>query len=128
MMQDVSVTYRDGQTAQLQNIYVRGSQVCFMVLPDMLKNAPMLRQQRSSTGGRDRILKTQVGRGGGRGRPREAVVVEVVIVVAVAAMEIVVEETVVVAVDHMVVDIVDKHNTTPRRFLLSHCAEFLNFL
>ena len=70
MMQDVSVTYRDGQTAQLQNIYVRGSQVCFMVLPDMLKNAPMLRQQRSSTGGRDRILKTQVGRGGGRGRPR----------------------------------------------------------
>ncbi|XP_002126080.1 small nuclear ribonucleoprotein Sm D3-like [Ciona intestinalis] len=70
-MQDVTVTYRDGRTAQLQNIYIRGSQVRFMILPDMLKNAPMLRHQKGGTAGRGKaaILKAQV-RGRGRGAPR----------------------------------------------------------
>lgn len=72
MMEKVTVTGRDGRTSQLQNIYIRGSQVCFMILPDMLKNAPMLRQQKSGTAGRGKaaILKAQVGRGRGGGRPR----------------------------------------------------------
>ena len=67
-MSDVTVTYRDGRTAQLQNIYIRGSQVRFMILPDMLKNAPMLRKMRSGAAGRGKaaILKAQVR---GRGRP-----------------------------------------------------------
>lgn len=67
-MCDVTVTYRDGRTAQLQNIYIRGSQVRFMILPDMLKNAPMLRKVRSGAAGRGKaaILKAQVR---GRGRP-----------------------------------------------------------
>ncbi|XP_039269655.1 small nuclear ribonucleoprotein Sm D3-like [Styela clava] len=67
-MTDVTVTYRDGRTAQLQNIYIRGSQVRFMILPDMLKNAPMLKQQRGGSAGRGKaaILKAQV-RGRGRG-------------------------------------------------------------
>jgi len=61
-MQDVTVTFRDGRTAQLQNIYIRGSQVRFMILPDMLKNAPMLRQVKGGTAGRGKaaILKAQV--------------------------------------------------------------------
>ena len=61
-MQDVTVTYRDGRTAQLQNIYIRGSQVRFMILPDMLKNAPMLRQAKGGMAGRGKaaILKAQV--------------------------------------------------------------------
>lgn len=61
-MQDVTVTYRDGRTASLQNIYIRGSQVRFMILPDMLKNAPMLKQQRGANAGRGKaaILKAQV--------------------------------------------------------------------
>lgn len=68
-MCDVTVTYRDGRTAQLQNIYVRGSQVRFMILPDMLKNAPMLRKMKSGSAGRGKaaILKAQVSRGRGRG-------------------------------------------------------------
>lgn len=71
-MTEVTVTYRDGSTAQLQNIYIRGSQVRFMILPDMLKNAPMLKQQRGGSAGRGKsaILKAQVrgrGRGGFRG-------------------------------------------------------------
>jgi len=69
-MCDVTVTYRDGRTAQLQNIYLRGSQVRFMILPDMLKNAPMLRKMKTGSAGRGKaaILKASVGRGrGGRG-------------------------------------------------------------
>merc|ERR1712071_700692 len=37
------MTHRSGNTEQLQKIYIRGSQVRFMILPDMLKNAPMFR-------------------------------------------------------------------------------------
>merc|ERR1719334_2968001 len=62
------MTHRSGNTEQLQKIYIRGSQVRFMILPDMLKNAPMLRKQRSGAAGRGKaaILKAQVR---GRGRP-----------------------------------------------------------
>jgi len=42
-MQDVTATYRNGSTAQLANIYIRGTQIKFMILPEMLKNAPMLK-------------------------------------------------------------------------------------
>ena len=42
-IQNVTVTYRDGRVAQLENIYLRGSKIRFMILPDMLKNAPMFK-------------------------------------------------------------------------------------
>ena len=42
-MASVTVTYRDGRVAQLENIYLRGSKIRFMILPDMLKNAPMFK-------------------------------------------------------------------------------------
>lgn len=42
-MADVCVTYRDGRTHQLENVFVRGSKIRFLVLPDMLKNAPMFK-------------------------------------------------------------------------------------
>ena len=42
-MADVTATYRNGSTAQLANIYLRGTQIKFMILPEMLKNAPMLK-------------------------------------------------------------------------------------
>ena len=52
-MASVTVTYRDGRVAQLEHIYIRGSKIRFMILPDMLKIAPM--------------LKNMGGRGGGSG-------------------------------------------------------------
>lgn len=55
----VSVTYRDGRTAELENVYIRGSKIRFMILPDMLKNAPM--------------FKKVQGRGGGAGRGKSAI-------------------------------------------------------
>ena len=91
----VTVTYRDGRVAQLENIYIRfgkiflyisliisilsmfrGSKIRFMILPDMLKNAPMFKNMGGRCGrggagarGKSGILRAQAGAGGrGRGR------------------------------------------------------------
>jgi len=42
-LSDVQVTMRNGQTKGLENAFVRGSQIRFFLLPDMLKNAPMFK-------------------------------------------------------------------------------------
>lgn len=55
----VTMTARDGRTSKLEQVAIRGSQVRFMILPDMLKNAPMFK----------RADKTGGGRGSGRGAP-----------------------------------------------------------
>ncbi|TKC40296.1 hypothetical protein EI555_003934 [Monodon monoceros] len=52
------VTYRDGRVAQLEQVYIRGSKIRFLILPDMLKNAPMLKSMKN---------KNQ-GSGAGRGK------------------------------------------------------------
>jgi small nuclear ribonucleoprotein D3 len=81
---------RDGRVAQLENIYVRGSKIRFLILPDMLKNAPMLKnmatrgrgtgsgdrgksailRNQANAGGRGRGFGDRGGRGGGRGGDR----------------------------------------------------------
>ena len=74
-MSSVAVTYRDGRVANLENIYIRGSKIRFLILPDMLKNAPMFktmgRGRASNTGtagrGKSAILRAQAARGRGRG-------------------------------------------------------------
>eukprot|EP00823_Brevimastigomonas_motovehiculus_P007484 TRINITY_DN652_c0_g1_i1.p1 TRINITY_DN652_c0_g1~~TRINITY_DN652_c0_g1_i1.p1 ORF type:complete len:129 (+),score=27.44 TRINITY_DN652_c0_g1_i1:29-415(+) len=43
-MQQVTVTARDGKISKLETVYIRGSKVRFMILPDMLKNAPMFKR------------------------------------------------------------------------------------
>lgn len=66
----VSVTYRDGRTAELENVYIRGSKVRFLILPDMLKNAPMFKKVQGKGGGAGRgksaILRAQAARSRGR--------------------------------------------------------------
>uniref|UniRef100_A0A3B3RV57 Small nuclear ribonucleoprotein Sm D3 n=1 Tax=Paramormyrops kingsleyae TaxID=1676925 RepID=A0A3B3RV57_9TELE len=64
----------DGRVSQLEQVYIRGSKIRFLILPDMLKNAPMLKSmknknQGSGAGrGKAAILKAQVAaRGRGRG-------------------------------------------------------------
>ncbi|GBP20830.1 Small nuclear ribonucleoprotein Sm D3 [Eumeta japonica] len=72
-MTQVTVTQRDGRIAQLENVYIRGSKIRFLILPDMLKNAPMFKRQgnKPSAGrGKSAILRAQAagrGRAGGRG-------------------------------------------------------------
>eukprot|EP00745_Piridium_sociabile_P044930 TRINITY_DN95755_c0_g1_i2.p1 TRINITY_DN95755_c0_g1~~TRINITY_DN95755_c0_g1_i2.p1 ORF type:complete len:192 (+),score=22.76 TRINITY_DN95755_c0_g1_i2:158-733(+) len=56
---NITVTHRDGRSSQLENVYIRGSKIRFLILPDMLKNAPM--------------FKRVQGRGGGAGRGKSAI-------------------------------------------------------
>merc|ERR1711998_435417 len=67
---NVTMTARDGRTSKLEQIAIRGSQIRFMILPDMLKNAPMFKkQQQTGTGaGRGRGMGGAAGRGRGRGK------------------------------------------------------------
>ncbi|CAL4112282.1 unnamed protein product [Meganyctiphanes norvegica] len=80
-MEACTVTYRNGQTARLENAFIRGSKIRFMILPDMLKNAPMFKNMTGrgrggaagGGGGKSAMIRAQVargGRGGGRGRGR----------------------------------------------------------
>ena len=59
----ITFTARDGKMTELEQAYIRGSKIRFMILPDMLKNAPMFKT----------ILgkgKKGVGIGRGRGGPK----------------------------------------------------------
>lgn len=62
-MTQITVTYRDGRTGNLENVYIRGSKIRFLILPDMLKNAPMFKRQgpRAGTAGRGKsaLLRAQ---------------------------------------------------------------------
>uniref|UniRef100_A0A915JX90 Small nuclear ribonucleoprotein Sm D3 n=1 Tax=Romanomermis culicivorax TaxID=13658 RepID=A0A915JX90_ROMCU len=64
-LSEITVTHRDGRVAQLENVYIRGSKIRFMILPDMLKNAPMFKTmlQKGPRGG-------GIVGGGGAGGPR----------------------------------------------------------
>ncbi|KAL3897994.1 MAG: hypothetical protein SGCHY_003045 [Lobulomycetales sp.] len=42
-LSDITVTARDGRVSQLDQVFIRGSQVRFFIVPDMLKNAPMFK-------------------------------------------------------------------------------------
>jgi small nuclear ribonucleoprotein D3 len=63
-LKEVTVTARDGRVSQLEQVYIRGSQVRFFIVPDMLKNAPMFNNVKPGS------LK---GRGIGMGRGRATV-------------------------------------------------------
>ncbi|KAK6192154.1 hypothetical protein SNE40_003680 [Patella caerulea] len=73
-MNNITVTYRDGRVAQLENVYIRGSKIRFLILPDMLKNAPMFKKVSKGSGsaagrGKSAILRAQAARGRGRAQP-----------------------------------------------------------
>jgi hypothetical protein len=38
------MTGRDGRIIRLENVFLRGGQIKFIVLPDLLKNAPILKK------------------------------------------------------------------------------------
>ncbi|KAL6522439.1 Small nuclear ribonucleoprotein SmD3b [Orobanche minor] len=61
-LENITYTAKDGKVSQLEHVFIRGSKVRFMVIPDMLKNAPMFKRLES------RIKGKSSGLGGGRGR------------------------------------------------------------
>ena len=76
LMSNITVTYRDGRTAQLEQVYIRGSKIRFAILPDMIKNAPMFKNMKtgkSSAQGRGKaaiirasVNKAKAAAGGGK--------------------------------------------------------------
>ncbi|CAG0917741.1 unnamed protein product [Notodromas monacha] len=82
-MSKINITYRDGKIGHVENLYIRGSKIKFMILPDMLKNAPMIKTmgQRgrgavsaasaaAAGRGKSAILRAQAARSRGRGMMR----------------------------------------------------------
>ena len=43
----VTMTGRDGRVTKLEHTFLRGGQIKFIVLPDLLKNAPILKKIQS---------------------------------------------------------------------------------
>ncbi|KAG0234313.1 small nuclear ribonucleoprotein Sm D3 [Actinomortierella wolfii] len=77
-LKDITVTARDGRITQLEQVYIRGSHIRFFIVPDMLKNAPMFKQQGQNAmkgkgiglgRGKATVARAQArgGRGGFRG-------------------------------------------------------------
>jgi len=43
-LSNVTATGRDGKVTHMEHIFVRGSRVRFVIVPDILKNAPMFKR------------------------------------------------------------------------------------
>ena len=60
---DVQYTDRSGKTSHLESVYIRGSKIRFLVLPDMLKHAPMFKNMKKSgvqqARGKTAVLRAQ---------------------------------------------------------------------
>lgn len=62
-MSNITVTARDGRVSQLEQVFIRGSKIRFLILPDMLKNAPMFKK----------MTQKGTGSGGSAGRGKSAI-------------------------------------------------------
>jgi|Transcript_12658 small nuclear ribonucleoprotein D3 len=60
-MGEVTFTAKDGKVSKLEHIFLRGSKIRFLIIPDMLKNAPMFKRI-------DPKIKKATAMGAGRGR------------------------------------------------------------
>ncbi|KAK9059867.1 hypothetical protein SSX86_020571 [Deinandra increscens subsp. villosa] len=86
-LENITFTAKDGKVAQLEHVFIRGSKVRFMIIPDMLKNAPMFKRLEARIKGKGSALGVGRGRavamraraqaagrgaaGPGRGRPSQ---------------------------------------------------------
>ena len=64
-MSNITCTSRDGRVSQLEQVYIRGSKIRFLILPDMLKNAPMFKKMTQKS--------TGAGGSGSAGRGKSAI-------------------------------------------------------
>jgi small nuclear ribonucleoprotein D3 len=57
-LDDVYMTCRDGKTLRFDQIFIRGSQVRLIIIPDMLKNSPMFKRiaNQAKKGGKNALL------------------------------------------------------------------------
>ncbi len=64
-LDDVKMTSRDGKISHLDQLYLRGSQIKFIIIPDMLKNSPMFKKIKNQT---KAAKKASIAKGTIRGR------------------------------------------------------------
>ena len=73
-LDDVKMTSKDGKVTHLDQLYLRGSQIKFIIVPDMLKNSPMFKKIKNQTKAakqaniakgkvREKLLTTNIPRG-----------------------------------------------------------------
>lgn len=60
------MTARDGRVLKMENIYLRGGHIKLIVLPDLLKSAPVFKKVQSMRA--KKVDSVAGGRGGGGGR------------------------------------------------------------
>lgn len=58
-LQAVAYTSREGMKSQLDHVYLRGSQVRFIILPDMLRNSPIFTRFTPQDRARNPIVNTE---------------------------------------------------------------------
>ena len=63
-LSEVIRTARNGQISKLPNVYLRGSSVRFIALPDLLKSAPVFKKVQNM---KRKMEESQAQRGGGGG-------------------------------------------------------------
>ncbi|CAL1171564.1 unnamed protein product [Cladocopium goreaui] len=69
MLEGVTVTGRDGKVTNLEQVYLRGSQIRYFILPDMLRHAPMFKKKGRGAG---RGVYGPGGKGRGKGLAQRA--------------------------------------------------------
>ncbi|KAG6946131.1 hypothetical protein JG687_00016896 [Phytophthora cactorum] len=67
-LSDVVLTQRDGQKSKLELVYVRGSQIKLVILPDILKNSPLLSKVQALSKKKEDSKKKKSGKSQGRRR------------------------------------------------------------
>lgn len=60
-LENITFTAKDGKVSQLEHVFIRGSRVRIMIIPDMLKNAPMFKRLEARIRGKGSAIG--VGRG-----------------------------------------------------------------
>ncbi len=58
------MTARDGRVSRLENVFLRGGQIKFIVLPELLKNSPALKKVQ--------VLKSKKGEPDSKGMGKNA--------------------------------------------------------
>lgn len=61
-MIDISCTSRSNQVSHMERIYIRGSNIKLVIVPDMLKNAPMFKKLKNLGVGKGRTALSRKSR------------------------------------------------------------------
>lgn len=58
-LRNVTATARDGNVTEIEQIYIRGSHVRLVIVPDMLRNAPMFKKIGAAAKGHSGVAKAK---------------------------------------------------------------------